>query len=237
MAVADLSVQAVATLVEKFDRVASSFSKEELASYKLLLGVAAGGLAPQAAAPIDDEKAQAFGAVLRCLSFIHPTGIIWQGRLPFVSDRLLEKLQAEAESSRARAERADRYLLCAAGPVASSVGHLQEMKQFIDQLPVRIEPSGAASYIYYEGDKAGLDPHVDAESYGVNMIFVLKHVNGDKKPASKLVIYEPSGKANRILLAPGECVILHASGTVHARENLETEEEVTLLTLGFRQTV
>ncbi len=234
---ADLSVQAVATLVEKFDRVASSFSKEELASYKLLLGVAAGGLAPQAAAPLDDEKAQAFGAVLRCLSFIHPTGIIWQGRIPSVRDDVLSELQAEAESSRVRAERADRYLLSAAGPVALSLGQSQEMKDFVETLPVRIEPSGAASYIYYEGEKAGLDPHVDAESYGVNMIFVLKHTNGNNLPASKLVIYEPSGEAKRILLAPGECVVLHASGTVHARENLQAEEKVTLLTLGFEQKI
>jgi hypothetical protein len=107
------------------------------------------------------------------------------------------------------------------------------LKQFVQGLYSGVEPTGVASYIYYDGQGHGLDPHVDTEVYEINVIVMLEHVHPIDAEPSHLLIYEDDVLPNRVLLAPGEVVVLNAGSVVHAREDMASGERVSILTVGF----
>jgi hypothetical protein len=223
------------SLVEKICALAESLDDKELARYRLMLGVAAGGLAPHGNAPSDPEKLLAFKTILQCLARIQKTGIAYRGRPHFLTDDLLSRLQTECDQMRDIAEKADRYLLTSTGDVAHELARGAALNQFVNEVCPGLTPTGTSSYIYYEGKDAGLDPHIDSDSYSVNVILILDH--SSPKSGSRLIIFRPDGTENRLQLEPGECVILYAGGTVHAREDLIEGESVRLLTIGFETRV
>jgi hypothetical protein len=220
------------SLVEKICALAESLDDKELARYRLMLGVAAGGLAPHGNVPSDLEKVQAFKTILQCLARIQKTGIAYRGRPPFLTDDLLSRLQTESAQMRKVAEKADRYLFTSSGPIAQELADGLALNQFINEVCPGLIPTGTSSYIYYEGKDAGLDPHIDSDSYSVNVILILEHTSPES--GSRLITFRPDGSADRLQLAKGEGVVLYAGGTVHAREDLADGESVSLLTIGFQ---
>src|SRR5271156_4324472 len=107
------AVVEVDSLVEKIVALTTDLSGEELAKCKLLLGVAAGGLAPHGQAPVDAAGAAALSTVIRCLAKMQATGIAWRGKLDFIDDTTIAGVRAEAAARRNDAEKVDRYLLSA----------------------------------------------------------------------------------------------------------------------------
>ncbi len=210
---------------------AEGLTAAESDNYKLLLGIAAGGLAAHGHPPIEGARFQAFDTVLQCLSYVQPTGALWRGRPPFMSDTMLEKLQKEASERRKSARSTDRYELACGGEVADKFAASKELAAFVSELAPRMVPTGIASYIFYQNEGSGLDAHIDTEVFTLNLILMLDHSYIDNP--SHLLLY-PAGQAvERVLLKPGECLLLYAGGTVHAREDLKANEEVSLLTIGF----
>jgi hypothetical protein len=225
------AVVEVDSLVEKIVALTTDLSGEELAKCKLLLGVAAGGLAPHGQAPGDAASAAALKTVIRCLSKMQPSGIAWRGNPDFIDEPTMDRVRAEAAVRRTDAEKVDRYLLAAGRSHAKSLIESESFNQFLRTNFPALKPSGLATYIYYEGAGSGLDPHLDSDSFSVNLILVLEH-NYQTNP-SHLVVYGSDSEPERILLAPGEAVILYAGSTIHAREDLQENERVTLLTIGL----
>ena len=53
------------------------------------------------------------------------------------------------------------------------------------------------------------------------------------EPPSSLVIFPPHREPERLLLEPGEIVILFAGSIAHGRERMKPGESVAILTFGF----
>jgi hypothetical protein len=227
----EVAVAEIDSLVEKILALSASLSPDELAKCKLLLGVAAGGLAPRGQAPIDAARAAALKTVIRSLAKMQPTGIAWRGKPEFLDEPTLTALRSEATSRRVHAEKVDRYLLAAGRSQTTQLIESSAFNEFIEWQFDDLRPSGLATYIYYEGLDSGLDAHLDSDSFSVNLILVLEH-NYSADP-SRLVIYNEDCQPERILIAPGEGVILYAGSTIHAREDLKQDENITLLTIGL----
>jgi hypothetical protein len=222
-----------ALLVDKLDSITAGLDEAELDNYKLLLGIAAGGLAPHGHLPTSGAKSEAFQTVLKCLAKIQPTGVVWRGRPDFMTDELLVSLQREADEGRGKAIRHDRYFLGYGGPVADRLARSGALVDFVSNHTTRMAPTGVASYLWYDEPGCGLDPHIDTETFTLNGIIMLRHTYVTE-PASGLQLYPPDQPAERIHLEPGELLLLYAGGTVHAREDVKPGESISLLTVGFR---
>src|SRR4051812_1192742 len=99
-------------LTEKLRRFNADLNEAEQANFKLLLGLAAGGLAPGLQRPLDEAAAAAFDTVSDTLSKLQPyskrishNGIAYRGRPEFMTTELLEALQTEAQDLRPSAIR------------------------------------------------------------------------------------------------------------------------------------
>jgi hypothetical protein len=220
-------------LTEKLDAVAGALNDAELDNYKLLLGIAAGGLAQHGHLPEKGPKFEAFETVLRCLARIQPTGVLWRGRPDFMTDELLSRLQTEAIDSRKTAIKHDRYMLGCGGQLADELSTSVALKEFVNKFAPEVRPTGIASYLFYDKEGLGLNPHIDTEIFTLNAIIMLaqEYVTS---PPSHLLLYPVDKPMQRVLLSPGEMLLLYAGGTVHAREDVKAGESVHLLTIGFQ---
>lgn len=227
-----MSTQTTNGLADKLNNLVESLTDLEVENYKLLLGIAAGGLAPHGEMPTGGRKKEAFETVLNLLATFVPAGIVWKGRPDFLTEDLLAGLQQEGLNGRELAKPTDRYLLTCGGPIADRLALSDELEKFISSLAPGMIPTGIASYLYYEGVGAGLDPHIDTETFTLNLIMMLHH-SYEQSP-SRLLVFPHNADPLQIQLLPGECVLLFAGGTVHAREDLKENENIRLLTIGFR---
>jgi hypothetical protein len=220
-------------LIAKLNAITPTLNGAELDNYKLLLGLAAGGLAPDGDVPGDGVKAEAFKTVLNCLSHIQPNGIVWRGRPDFMTDDLLVQLQKEAVQRRGTAIQHDQHFLGCGGPLANQLAASKSLVDLVtQQAGSMMMPTGIASYLYYDQEGCGLAPHVDTQTFTMNAILMLRHEynNGSR---AHLVIYPVNESPQRILLEPGEFLLLFAGGTVHGREKMKVGEVVNILTFGF----
>lgn len=220
-------------LTEKLNAITKQLNDAELDNYKLLLGIAAGGLAPHGHIPEEGPKAEAFETILQCLARIQPTGVLWHGRPNFMTADLLSSLQAEAAESRKTAIKHDRYMLGCGGRLADEFSTSAPLKELVNKYAPEMVPTGIASYLFYDQEGLGLNPHIDTEIFTLNAIIMLKQ-EYVTPPPSHLVLYPVNQLPQRVLLAPGEILLLYAGGTVHAREDVKAGESVHLLTVGFQ---
>jgi hypothetical protein len=220
-------------LIEKLNALTPTFTDAELDNYKLLLGMAAGGIAPDGDIPETGHQAEAFKTILNCLARIQPSGIVWRGRPDFMTDDLLIQLQQESIQRRTTAIAHDQHFLGCGGTVAN---RLAESKLLLDlvtkEAATPMAPTGVASYLYYDREGCGLPPHVDTQTFTMNAILMLKHEYRNDSPAH-LVVYPVNEPPQKILLQPGELILLFAGGTIHAREKMKAGEIVNILTFGF----
>lgn len=220
-------------LTNKLNAITAGLNPAELDNYKLFLGIAAGGLAPHGDLPKDGAKAAAFETVLQCLAKIQPTGVLWRGRPDFMTNELLNQLQAEAVERQKTAIKHDRYMLGCGGPVANELAVSTTFVEFVNKFAPEMIPTGIASYLFYDKEGLGLCPHIDTETFTLNAIIMLKQ-EYVTSPPSHLILYPVNQPPQRILLSPGEILLLYAGGTVHAREDVKAGESVHLVTVGFR---
>lgn len=227
-------------LADKLLNFASQLTATERDNLKLLLGEAAGGLAPKEFCLLKGQEAQAFRVVVQCLAHLQPHssrvppgGIAWRGRPTFLTDSLLADLQIEATCKRKQAVKEGSYMLGCGGTIADKIATDQEVVDFVTSQAGPVSPTGVASYLFYDESGQGLDPHVDTDVFSLNMILMLRHDYGGVDPA-RLIIYSADMQAQYLLLKPGEAVLLFADSVVHAREAIKPGEAVTLLTIGFQ---
>src|SRR5437899_1143216 len=104
--------QKMSDLAEKLRTFNTALTGAEQANFKLLLGLAAGGLAPGFKRPSEGSKARAFDTVSDTLARLQPysnrisrNGVAYRGRPPFMTDELLVSLQSEARQLRPSALR------------------------------------------------------------------------------------------------------------------------------------
>src|SRR5262245_57564633 len=140
-----------AKLANQFAKLRQGLTPEELENYKLLLCMAAGGLAPRGARPQSKASTAAFETVLQCRSDMSIRGSMWRGRPALITDDVFASLQEESRRTRAIAKPTDRYLLGCGGTVADQFALDNDLKRFVQDLYPGVEPTGVAIYIYYDG--------------------------------------------------------------------------------------
>ena len=223
----------------KLTALAETMSDKERAELKLLLRMAAGGLAKDGRPPEQGVEALAFSATLAFIARLQPhrdrvppSGIVYRGRPAFLADELLQRLKEESAALRSTAVRFDDHLVASGAPFASQIASSPELRGLLEAHTERFVPTMKADYLYYDWPGFGLDPHVDNEEFALNAILMLEHIYEDEPSA--LVLYPPGSPPERILLAPGEFIVLYADSIAHARERMKQNERVSIVAFGFQ---
>jgi len=216
-------------LDQKLDQFLSSLTPMERDNYRDLLTRAAGDLAPRS----EGEGADAFRAVQRSLHRFVPGDFLFRGRIPFMTEELLQSLREEAEAGRPAATYAERHRVGFGGPIADALAVSDELIEFVRQFAPGAISTGIASYVHYDYDGAGLDAHVDSDIFALNVLIMLRHDYSEEP--SHLLIYPVDQPVQRLLLEPGETIIMDAAGLVHAREDMKAGERLSILTFGFQR--
>jgi hypothetical protein len=225
-------------LDEKLASLASTMSDEERANYKLLLGMAAGGLAQEGRPPEGGVEAVAFATAVSSLTMLQPhrqriprNGVAYRGRPEFVSDELFSDLERESARLRPTAIRFDDHLVVSGAPLARAVAFSRELNDLITAHTGPVAPTAKANYLYYDQAGFGIDPHIDNETFSLNAILMLEHTY-ETKP-SALVLYPPRSSPEKIHLEPGELIVMYADSITHARERMGENEVVRIVAFGF----
>jgi hypothetical protein len=226
-------------LVDKLQAFNESLTEAERANYKLLLGLAAGGLSPDFRTPSRPEKRAAFDTVGETLARlqpysarISPNGIAYRGRPDFMTDEVLRSLIEEAEVLRPRAIPYEEHFLGTGAPIANRMAVSAELGGLVKAHAGDVQPTGVASFLFYDAPGQGIEPHIDTDIFSLNVILMLKHVGGGDQ-RSCLVVFPPGREPERLDLVPGEMVIMFAGSITHGREFVKPDEEVAILTFGF----
>lgn len=236
-------------LSEKLRAFNDTLSGAEQANYKLLLGLAAGGLAPDleklpdaadSDGPTDGGLGEAFDTVTETLAQLQPyrdriksNGIAYRGRPGFMTDKLLASLQAEAVMVRRGASRFDEHFLGCGGPLADKLATSDTLATFVRTHAGDVRATGVASFLFYDEPGQGIDPHIDTDVFSLNVLLMLRHSQEDPERGSALVVFPPRGQPERLELEPGEIVVMFAGSVAHARERMRNGESVCILTFGF----
>jgi len=229
-----------ADLSDKLRRFNDGLSAAEKANFKLILGLAAGGLAPNFAKPVDRANASAFYIVSDTLARlqpyskrISPNGIAYRGTPTFITPIILRELQDEARSLRPSARRFEEHFLGCGAPIANRLAISAELTSFVTKYAGEVRPTGIASFLYYDDVGQGIDPHIDTDIFSVNVLLMLEHECAGQG-RSALVVLPPHGDRERLELIPGEVVIMFAGSITHGRERIKPGERVSILTFGFQ---
>jgi len=233
----------MAAMASKLQSFNDSLNEAEKANFKLLLGLAAGGLAPQFSRPHGGMGRTAFDAVTETLAGLQPyrdripkNGIAYRGTPNFLSDSLLESLQNEAMELRPKALRFEEHFLGCGAPIANELAVSSLLLEFVTEYAGEVESTGIASYIFYDEAGQGIDPHIDTDIFSLNVLLMLRHVaKSDKR--SCLVLFSPNTEPERLDLQEGELLLMFAGSVPHGREHIKQGESVTILTFGFKPVV
>lgn len=227
-------------IVDKLIRFNSGLNEAEQANFKLLLGLAAGGLAPDFERPSDQSSAKSFDTVSNTLARLQPYssrltdgGVAYRGRPSFLTEQLLTDLQGEARALRPQAIRSAEHFLGYGAPIANRLAISMELLQHVREYAGDVESTGIASFLYYDEEGQGIEPHIDTDIFSLNVLLMLHHEH-QIEPTSSLVIFPPGEQARRYRLVPGEMLILFAGSIAHGRERMKQGESVGILTFGFK---
>jgi hypothetical protein len=226
-------------LLDKLRQFNGRLTEAEQANFKLLLGLAAGGLTPDLHRPSDIAAATAFDTVSDTLATLQPyskrisyNGLAYRGRPDFMTDPRLLALQEEARTLRASARRFDEHFLGCGAPIANQLALSETLSSFVRTHAGDVKPTGIASFLYYDEVGQGIDAHIDTDIFSLNVLLMLSH-RYKHTPRSALVLLPPRHPAERIELEPGEIVIMFAGSIAHGRERMKPDEAVSILTFGF----
>ncbi len=214
-------------------------SEAEKANFKLLLGLAAGGLTPGFARPKEGGAAEALDAVSDTLAALQPyshrisrNGIAYCGRPALLTDALLHDLQQEARTVRLTAKRFDEHYLGCGAPIANQLALSSDLGAFVVEHAGEVKPTGIASFLFYDEVGQGISPHIDTDIFSLNVLLMLEHTRSESS-SSALVVFPPRGEPERFDLEPGEVVVMFAGSIAHGREPMSAGESVSILTFGF----
>ena len=228
--------------VERLVSFGSDLTKAERENYKLLLGLATGGLATAKTVSERVVHDAAFRTTISTLARLQPYhdrvaqgGTAYVGRPDFLTDDMLSALQQESVQSRHQARRFDDHMLFSNAPLAKSFGASAELRDLIAGSIGGVQFTGRANYIYYDEPGMGIDPHIDDEVFSLNTILVLSHTFGAER--SSLVLYPADGAVERYQLQPGELIVFFADSVVHQRERVHEGEALSIAAFGFKPIV
>lgn len=225
-------------LVQKLATLAANEAERE--GTKILLALAASTLARGSGKTQQVCDPQVLSIAMKTLLLLQPhheripsNGIVWRGRPAFLKQDRLKKLQVDAAEARRRAIQLKWRALARAGRVATQLAISRPLIDLVETHAGTCESTGRAAYVYYDSPGQGVYPHVDASSYALTALFIVRHDYRDA-PQSHHLHFLADGHTERFDLQPGEMMLFYGGSVVHARTPVAQEEVVVVLTAGFR---
>lgn len=201
-----------------------------------IAGAAARSLIVQGQPPPTVAGASAWQALVAAVDRIYGSGVHALGRLPFITDRLVDLLVDEARSQHAERPGEGRQRVGAPGRVLAEFAVSRGLRDAMSSaFGCPVVSTYSAVYLY-DAPSSELGPHVDARGHELEFHLILEHtLPRDGSGGSALLAYLPGRSTpSRLELAPGEAVALRGRGTIHAWEPLGSDERRTLVGIGFR---
>jgi hypothetical protein len=225
--VADLSTGASASAAELASRLTGGRDGEALRD---VLGDVL-GLAARRLPAVDGEGpvADAWQALTLAADALYGSGVHPLGRLPFVADRLLELLLAEARRQQPPEE--PRRTTGAPERILASLAVSRKLAAAVSSaVGFAVVPTYDAAYLY-DPPGSHVRTHVDARGSELVFHLILEHTGAGR---SALLAHLPGETApRRLALRPGEAVALRGRGTIHSWEPLGPAERRILVSVGF----
>jgi hypothetical protein len=153
------------------------------------------------------------------------------GRLPFVGERLLAQLAAEALQQRPSD---DGRTYGQPGDVLSRLSVSRQLREAVSAaFGARLVPTYEAVY-QYQPPGSSVAPHRDTAGYDLTFHMTLEHARpGNGSQGSVLEVHGPEG-CNRIPLARAESLLFRGRELVHGWTPLADDEQRTLVAIGFQ---
>ena len=199
-----------------------------------VIGSVARRLAQTGEAPTEGAAGEAWQALATALDRLFGSGVQALGRLPFISDALLELLLAEAQQQLPE-QKASRHAPGPAGRVLASLAVSPKLREAVaTAFGCAVTPTYDAVYLY-DPPGSQVRTHVDTRDYELVFHLILQHtLPQDGSPGSALVVHLPAEpEPRRLPVELGEAVALRGRGTIHSWEQLRDDEHRTLIAIGF----
>lgn len=221
---------------------AAGMDSAERAALSGLLCSVAQRLCPKGEFPKDPAELRYFRDVLHVLARLQahprmtPNGVCYFGRPDFMTDALLAALRKEAvEVVRPQAIWQPGHLLGACGDIALALANGPELKQVVEACAGPVDATGIVSYMFYEGEGAGIPAHVDTDVFSLNVNINLFHTREGGPRQSRLFIFHSDGtEREEYVFEPGQMMITFGDSIVHGRTPLVEGESIINLTIGFQ---
>lgn len=199
------------------------------------LGAFVRRLSPAGDAPTEAAAAEAWQALATALDRLFGSGVRQLGRLPFITDTLLDALREEARRQLPEQREGTRPAPGAAGRMLAGLAVSPKLRDAVSNaFGCSVTPTYDAVYLF-DPPRSHVRTHVDTRDYELVVHLILEHtLPRDASSGSALVVYlagEP--RSMRLPVAPGEAVALRGRGTIHGWEPLRDDEHRTMTAIGF----
>jgi hypothetical protein len=224
----------VADAVDLLVATAGSDS-ERRAALTDVVGTIARRLAPEDEPPACSDAATVWRMLVAIADRLHRSGVAAMGRLPFISDRLLELMVAEVREQLPERPDSGPRVAAAGGRALAGVAVSGKLREAIGAaLGYPVAPGYRALYAY-DPPESHVRTHLDSREYEFIFHMILEHdLPADGSPGSALIVHLPNQAApTRIRLRPGEGVALCGRGTIHSWQRLRQGERRTLIDVGW----
>lgn len=159
-------------------------------------------------------------------------GVFYLGRPGFLSDDWLRRLRDEAGAARAGARRFRKEFYTGVGPAGQAFSRSPELRELVAGQAVDAVPTESASYLYYDEPGSELAPHVDTETFALNVLMNLVHEHGGE-PNSAFLLFPHGPDPHRVFLEPGMLILFHAGAVIHARSATSATPDETVWNIGI----
>jgi hypothetical protein len=174
-------------------------------------------------------------ALVSAADRLYGSGVAMLGRLPFMSDVLLEAMRVEARDALpSRRSLTGR----STGPAGRLLAHLAVSRKLQEAIGTGlgspVSPALQAIYLY-DPPGSHVRTHLDRGEYEITLHVVLDHTPGEEGlGGSALVAHLPGeDEPARLRVAPGEAVVLWGRGTLHSWEQLGPREHRTMIGIAW----
>jgi hypothetical protein len=214
---------------------ASAGSAQERSALADVAGTIARRMAPEDEPPADPAGVFGWLALLDVVDRLYGSAVASLGRLPFISDRLLELMADEARVALGDCSQADARVTAPGGRALAALAVSRKLQEAIGAgLGVPVAPGYRALYAY-DPPCSHVRTHVDSSEYELIFHMILEHeLPSDGAPGSALVAHFPDRDTPTFVsLGPGEGVALCGRGTVHSWQRLGPGERRTMVEIGW----
>lgn len=216
----------------------STVSEAERSALADVAGTIARRLAPGDEAPTEPDAAFAWVVLLATVDRLYGSAVASLGRLPFMSDRLLDLMTNDARAALGDCSGADARVTASGGRALAALAVSRKLQDAIGNgLQAPVAPGYRALYAY-DPPGSHVRTHVDSSDYELIFHMILEHeLPSDGSPGSALVAHLPDRSAPlHLSLRPGEGVALCGRGTVHSWQRLGPDERRTMVEIAWVRT-